>query len=302
MTCLSSYRMKLPLFNVVKATNCTCLPKYNINPYLGRCAHSCIYCYATKFPSFNGPTVPRLSLTEDIVKMARNTKTKLPVMLSDCTDPYQPMEENCKITRRCVEVLAEYDFPLLIVTKSDLVTRDIEIFRRVPTVVSITVTTLRKDVANLIEPNASPPSRRLSALERVANEGIPTTVRIDPIIPTLTSEKENYEEIVSNAAEIGVRQITASTLKPIRGFFSSLKKANSEVYEEICKAYDDGEWISGYKYLKREKRFTMLKEVKAIAIEYGLKFAACRGGFPELNTTICDGTAYCRGLLSEYLS
>ena len=291
--------MKLPLFNVAETARCTCLPKHNINPYLGRCAHGCVYCYAVKFPSFSGPTTPRLNLIEDIVKMVKSTKKKLPVMLSDCTDPYQPMEEECKITRRCIEVLAENGFPLLIVTKSDLVTRDIDIFRLTPTVVSMTITTPRKNIAELIEPDAPPPSRRFSALERVSEENVPAAVRIDPIIPTLTSDREDFEKIISKAAEAGARQVTASTLKPVRGFFQSLEKAHLGLSKTLRRAYADGEWISGYKYLERKRRLGILEEVRSITLSCGLEFATCREGFPELNTTICDGTAYCRGLLID---
>jgi len=291
--------MKLPLFSIAKSARCTCLPKYNINPYLGRCAHRCIYCYAAKFPSFTGPTTPRSSPIKDIANMVRNTEKKLPVMLSDATDPYQPMETRHEITRRCLEVLAENGFPLLIVTKSDLVTRDIDIFRRTPTVVSITITTARKNIAGLIEPYAPPPGMRFSALKRVTEENIPTAVRIDPIIPTLNSDRQDLEKIVFKAAEAGVKQVTASTLKPIRGFFQSLRKAHPPLFETLKRVYADGEWISGYKYLGREKRLGILEEVRSIALSYGLGFATCREGFPELNTTICDGTAYCRGLLTN---
>jgi len=146
--------MRLPLFNSPRAGFCTCLPKFNLNTYLGRCAHECIYCYAVKFPSFVGRTLPRLKLLDQIESMAENTKHKLPVMMSDCTDPYQPLEAERKITRRCAEVLAKHGFPLLIVTKSDMVTRDLDVFKRTPTVVAMTITTPHEDVAKLIEPFA----------------------------------------------------------------------------------------------------------------------------------------------------
>jgi len=216
--------MKLPSFNVVKSAFCTCPPKYNINPYLGRCAYRCIYCYAVKFPSFRGPTVPRLRLKEDIARMAENTHQRLPVMFSDATDPYQPMERKYEITRRCLEVLADKGFPLLIVTKSDLVTRDIDVFKKTRTVVSMTITTPRREVAEIIEPYAPSFKARLSALKRIADEGIPTVVRIDPVIPTVNLNDEDLEAIISESAEIGVKQITVSTLKPVKGFFRALKK------------------------------------------------------------------------------
>ncbi len=292
--------MRLPLFSRVKRAYCSCLPKYNINPYLGRCEHGCIYCYAPKFPSFNGPVKPRLNLKSEIVDMVKEIGLKMPVMLSDCTDPYQPLEEKYGITRRCLEVLSEHGFPLLIVTKSDMVVRDLDIFKRTSTVVSITITTLREDLASLIEPAAPPPEDRFTALKRIADEGIPTIVRIDPIIPSLNSDRESVEEIISKAASIGVRQVTASTFKPIRGFFKYLKERYGWMFRSLYESYIDGVWISGYKYLNREKSFRLLRMVRDIALKYKLEFAACREGFPELNTTICDGTAYCRRLLTDY--
>ncbi len=293
--------MRLPLFNIVRSAFCTCLPKYNINPYLGRCAHGCIYCYAVKFPSFTGSTVPRLSLEEDIERMVEGTRMRLPVMLSDSTDPYQPMEKEYKIVRRCIEVLAKHEFPLLIVTKSDLVTRDIDIFKETCTVVSMTITTLRDDVTNLLEPHAPSPESRFSSLSKVADEGVPTVLRIDPIIPTVNSDMEDLEMIVSRAAEIGVKQITASTMKPVRGFFPSLKMRNPELYRRLIGIYADGVWTSGYKYLSSEKRLNILEALKAVVLKYGMEFATCREGFSQLNTTICDGTAYCREFLSRFM-
>jgi len=294
--------MGLPLFNVVRSAFCTCLPKYNINPYLGRCAHRCVYCYAVKFPSFRGPTKPRLVLKEKIGEIVARTKVRLPVMLSDCTDPYQPLEEEHKITRECLKVLAKQGFPVLIVTKSDLVTRDIDLFKRTRTVVSMSVTTPREEIASLIEPNAPNPKRRLKALERIADEGVPTVLRIDPIIPTVNSDPEDLETLVSAASEIGVRQITASTMKPVRGFFKRFKeKASRETYRRVVEAYSDGHWIAGYRYLNVEKRASILRRLRSITLKYGLEFATCREGIRGLNTTLCDGTTYCRNLLNRYV-
>jgi len=294
--------MKLPSFNVVKSAFCTCPPKYNINPYLGRCAYRCIYCYAVKFPSFRGPTVPRLRLKEDIVRMAENTHQRLPVMFSDATDPYQPMERKYEITRRCLEVLADKGFPLLIVTKSDLVTRDIDVFKKTRTVVSMTITTPRREVAEIIEPYAPSFKSRLSALKRIADEGIPTVVRIDPVIPTVNLNDEDLEAIISESAEIGVKQITVSTLKPVKGFFRALKKKHPRLFERLREAYRDGEWIMGYKYLNREVRLKIVERIRKKVLSYGLAFATCREGFSWLNTNICDGTAYCRSTLERFMN
>jgi len=125
-------------------------------------------------------------------------------------------------------------------------------------------------------------------------------VRIDPIIPGVNSDEKDFEVIISRSAEIGVKQITASTLKPVYGFFSGIKK-NSDLVKKINEAYRAGEWISGYKYLNKKVRLEIIKEVREKALQYGLAFATCREGFPWLNTAICDGSAYCRNTLERFI-
>jgi len=292
--------MRLPLFNSPRAGFCTCLPKYNLNTYLGRCAHQCIYCYAVKFPSFVGRTLPRLKLLDQIEGMAKNTKQKLPVMMSDCTDPYQPLEAEHKITRKCAEVLAKHGFPLLIVTKSDMVMRDIDVFKRTPTVVAMTITTPNADVAKLIEPFAPPPEKRLSALQKIVDEGVIVVARIDPILPTVNDDEKDFESLVSMLANIGVKQVTVATMKHVRGFFSTLKRTDPEICERLAKEYANGTWAVGYKYLPIEKRRRIIETLRPIVLKHGLAFASCREGFSEYNTTLCDGTAYCRNLLDSH--
>jgi len=291
--------MKLPLFNSPRMALCTCLPKYNLNTYLGSCAHGCIYCYATKFPSFVGPPLPRLNLLDKIEEMAERSKPKFPVMMSACTDPYQPLEREHEVTRRCAEVLAKHGFPLLMVTKSDLVTRDIEIFKRTPTVVAVTVNTLGEDIAGFIEPYAPPPCRRIAALRKIAGEGIATVARIDPIIPTVNDDEGEFEELTLALKKAGVRQVTVSTLKPVTGFFSALRARDREAWDKLRKIYADGRWVMGYKYLHEEKRRKILEKLRPVVLNRGLNFAHCREGF-GFNTSLCDGTAYCRPLLSSF--
>jgi len=294
--------MKLPLFNSTKAAFCTCLPKYNLNTYLGRCAHQCAYCYAVKFPSFVGQAQPRLKLLEQIDGMARNTRLKLPVMLSDCTDPYQPLEKEYKITRRCIEVLAKHGFPLLMVTKSNMVIRDVDILKQTPTVVAVTITTPREEIANLIEPYAPPPEKRLSALQKIVEKGVPAVARIDPILPGINDDLKDFESLVSSLASVGVRQVTVATMKLVRGAFSATKQTHPKVWKKLTNEYADGIWLAGYKYLHPEKRRRILERLRPIVLRHGLSFASCREGFPQLNTSLCDGTEQCRRLLNPYMS
>ncbi|MCX8175635.1 MAG: radical SAM protein [Candidatus Bathyarchaeota archaeon] len=284
-----------PKFNIVRKAYCTCPPKYNLNPYLGRCMHGCLYCYAVKFPSFNGPLKPRVNLPEILEKVAEKTKPRLYVMLSDSTDPYQPVERDLGLTRKCLKILAKHGFPVLIVTKSDLFLRDLDILTKTRSVVSVTVTTLKEDVVETFEPYTPTPEKRVKALEFAAKKGLPVIVRVDPIIPWINDGEDDFRRLVLTLKSVGVRHIVVSTLKPVKGFFAKLKKANPKLSEKIWSIYRDGKQIAGYKYLPDEFRFKIISKLRRIVLYEGLHFSSCREGFPQLNTTICDGSAYLQG-------
>ncbi|HDI01157.1 MAG TPA: radical SAM protein [Candidatus Bathyarchaeota archaeon] len=289
--------MKLSLFKAARGAFCTCPPKYNLNVYKGRCAHGCLYCYSIKFPPFReGPPEPRKALRERIHLMARATRPIMPVMVSDCTDPYQPIEAGFGLTRHCLQVLIKHSFPILVVTKSNLVVRDADVLARGQVVVSITITTLDRELARRLEPGAPSPSERLKALERLSELGIPTTARVDPILPGLNDDLASLEELIGAIAEAGAKQVTSSTFKPVRGTFRLMRELDEGLYEVVRPAYlaEGAKWISGYLYLPAKRRYELMQTVRGLAISEGLEFAVCREGFTELNTTICDGTAFIR--------
>jgi len=283
---------RLSRFNAPRYAYCTCPPKYNVNPYLGRCAHNCLYCYAVKFPSFQGPLKPRFKLVREIGRMAARTRPKLPVMLSDTTDPYQPAEARYEITRKCLEALVKEGFPILIVTKSDLVARDLDLLSSGKAAVSITVTSLDDRFSRLMEPGAPPPFRRLKALRRLAEAGIPAIARIDPIIPGLNDNPEDLEHLVMRLKDVGVKHVTASTLKPVRGFFKRLGKVSPPLAARLQEAYRQAETVAGYGYLPSQARLKTVSLVRGYVLREGMTFASCRENLQHLNTSICDGTAY----------
>jgi len=234
--------------------------------------------------------------------MAKNTKPKLPVMLSDCTDPYQPLEATHQITRKCTQTLAKHGFPLLIVTKSNLVTRDIDIYKKTPTVISVTITTPHENTAKTIEPHAPTPEKRLSAIQKVVESGIVATARIDPILPTINDDEKDFESLVTTLANIGVKQVTVATMKHVRGFPAAMKKTNPQATQRLAHEYKNGTWTVGYKYLPFEKRRKIIETLRPIVLKHKLAFASCREQLSQYNTTLCDGTAYCRNLLDTHLT
>ncbi|MCD6444088.1 radical SAM protein [Candidatus Bathyarchaeota archaeon] len=289
--------MALPKFKSPPEAYCTCPPKFNINPYLGRCGHGCLYCYSVKFPAFRGEVKPRFELLEKLKRRKRLAKVKLPVMLSDCTDPYQPIERKTLMTRKILEVLVDNGFPMLIVSKSDLVVRDIDLLTKTPTVVTLTVTSLDEGFTSLMEPAAPKPLKRIEALRRLSKAGIPVGARIDPIIPGLNDDPRELKELIENLASSGVRHVTVSTLKPVRGFFKTLKRLDLDLYYRLRNVYSQGRWIHGYKYLPEDYRHRIVKMLRSMVLEYGMSFASCRENLAGLNTDICDGTGLIRKTL-----
>jgi DNA repair photolyase len=189
---------------------------YSINPYRG-CSHGCIYCYARPTHEFLGFSAgldfeTKIFVKEDAPDLLRkelSAKRYQPVTLSisGVTDCYQPAERQFRLTRRCLEVLAEFGNPCGVITKSHLVTRDLDVLsdlaRRNLTVVILSVTTLNADLSSRMEPRAASPGRRLAAIEELSRAGIPTGVMVAPVVPGLTDHE--MPSILKAAAGAGAR-------------------------------------------------------------------------------------------------
>jgi DNA repair photolyase len=188
----------------------------SINPYRG-CEHGCVYCFARPTHAYLGlspgldfesklfmkPDAPAL-LERELSTPGYTPKT---IAIGTNTDPYQPIEKQYEIMRRILEVLERAGHPVGIVTKSALVTRDIDILSRMASRnlarVAISVTTLDGALARRMEPRAASPARRLEALRRLAQAGIPTSVMVAPVIPELNDAE--IERILDAAALAGVQ-------------------------------------------------------------------------------------------------
>jgi DNA repair photolyase len=189
----------------------------SINPYRG-CEHGCIYCFARPTHAYMGLS-PGLDFeTRLFVKpnAAALLERELsapgyqikPIAMGTNTDPYQPIEREHRITRSVLEVLAAANHPVMIVTKSHLVTRDIDILGPMAekglAKVALSVTTLDRKLARAMEPRAATPARRLDALQKLAEAGIPAGVLVAPVIPALNDSE--IERILDAAEAVGVRE------------------------------------------------------------------------------------------------
>ena len=189
----------------------------SINPYRG-CEHGCIYCYARPFHEYLGFSSgldfeSKIMVKEDAPKLLRNElsspkwKPQL-IAISGVTDCYQPVERKLKLTRGCLEVLAEFRNPVTIVTKNFLVTRDIdylsELARHQAAAVYISLTTLDLELRKVMEPRTSPPLARLAAINALSKAGIPVGVLLAPIVPGLTDHE--IPRLLDAAAKAGARE------------------------------------------------------------------------------------------------
>jgi DNA repair photolyase len=162
---------------------------YCINPYVG-CFHGCRYCYATFMKRFTGHTEAWGSFVDvkvnspEVLQRQLQRKARGRVMISSVTDAYQPIEAKYKLTRKCLEVLLEHQFPVDILTKSPLVLRDLDLIKEFKDIeVGITVTTNDEKIRKVFEPQAPSITARINALKKLHNNGINTYAFIGPVLP-----------------------------------------------------------------------------------------------------------------------
>jgi DNA repair photolyase len=277
--------MLLTVFDPWKSQLCTCPRKLTFNPYTG-CDHGCLYCYASSYiPRFR-ECRPKKNLLSRLKREAARLNGEL-VSISNSSDPYPRLEQTSGLTRKCLEILAESRCRLQIVTKSDLVTRDINILQDVPCVVSVTVLTADDGLSRKLEPGAPVSSRRLKAIKTLVENGIPTTVRIDPVIPFINDDLSALMEAV---ADLGALHVTCSTYKVKPDNWRRFSVVFPEVAEKLNPHYFvEGERIGRSTYLPRNLRFGLMKKAKESAEDHRLKFGCCREGF-SLNSAVCDGS------------
>ena len=188
----------------------------SINPYRG-CEHGCIYCFARPNHEYLGFSAgldfeSRILVKEDAPELLRDELMSprwkpQPIAISGVTDAFQPIERRLGLTRRCLEVLVEFRNPVVIITKNELVTRDIDLLSALAkndgALVFVSVTTLDGSLAGELEPRASHPDRRLVAIEKLAAAGIHTGVLVAPVIPGLTDHE--MPAIIAAAAKAGAK-------------------------------------------------------------------------------------------------
>lgn len=207
----------------------------SVNPYRG-CEHGCIYCYARPYHEYLGMSCgldfeTKVLVKEDAPELLRAALvsprwTPQVIVMSGVTDPYQPVERRLRITRRCLEVLADFRNPVAVVTKNHLVTRDVDLLARLAehgaASVTLSITTLDTDLQRAMEPRACTPARRLLAIRTLADAGVPVGVNVAPVIPGLSDHE--MPRILAAAAEAGATRAGFIMLRlpyAVKGLFET---------------------------------------------------------------------------------
>lgn len=279
--------MILKPFDPWKSPLCSCPPKLSLNPYTG-CPHGCLYCYASSYiPRFH-ECRPKENLLKRIGREAKAVPAGTLVAMSNSSDPYPFLEKDLLLSRGCLQVFKERSLRVQVVTKSDMVVRDIDLLARMDAAAAITITTMNESVSRRLEPGAPPPVRRLDAVRRLSENGVPASVRIDPIIPGINDLE--IEDLVLAASSAGARHITTSTYKARPASLKAICRAFPEAKESLEALFRRGDRRSGCLYLPWETRRRLILEVGRIALQEGLTFAACREGIPPVAGVQCDGS------------
>jgi len=223
-----------------------------VNPYVG-CMHSCVYCYASFMEKFAGRREQWGSWVEARTNIAAVLAHELrrprsgKVMLSSVTDAYQPAENTTKLTRACLCRLAGSGMSVSILTKSDLVVRDIDILTSfggllgdTSVKVGISITTLSDELAAVIEPGAPSPSRRLAALRELSKAGIPTWVFIAPALPGIADNRDAIAAIEHEARRAGASEVEVDPLNfypvPVRRLVDALTPTAPAIADAVKSA------------------------------------------------------------------
>jgi DNA repair photolyase len=232
---------------------------WSLNPYMG-CVHRCTFCYVRAFerradrPSDDryGRSIRVKTNVAQVLRreLARSSWEREIVAIGAATDPYQPAEGRYKLTRACLEVLAEYANPVRIITRGPMIVRDVDVLARLASRASLGVTfsvpTIDHEIWRRTEPGTAPPHQRLRALRVLVDAGIEANVGMAPILPGLSDKPELLADVVRAAREAGATGVWANLLHLQPGTKEHFLTALERDWPELLPHYEELYERSGY--------------------------------------------------------
>ena len=212
-----------------------------INIYRG-CEHGCIYCDSRSRcynmnHAFEDIEV-KINAPELLEQALKHKRKRCMIGTGSMSDPYMPLEKELKLTRKCLEIIDIYNFGFTLITKSDLVLRDLDLLKKInektKCVVQMTITTFDDELCRIIEPNVCVTSRRIEVLKILHENNIPTIVWMTPILPFINDNEENIMNILKACKKAGVYGIMTF------GIGLTLREGDREYYYEKLDSYFPG--------------------------------------------------------------
>src|SRR5262245_48973414 len=224
---------------------------WSLNPYMG-CAHRCTFCYVRAFElradrpadSRYGTSIRvKVNVAEVLrAELARPSWQREPIAIGAATDPYQPAEGRYRLTRACIQALAEAANPFSLITRGPLIVRDVDVLvgaaKRADVSVAFSVTTLDREVWRRTEPGTAPPHQRLRALSRLVEAGVKASVGMAPILPGISDSPEQLAEVVRAAREAGACGVWGNLLYLKPGTREHFLEALARDWPELLPEYE----------------------------------------------------------------
>ena len=219
------------------------LADYAVNPYVG-CEHGCRYCYGRFMMRYAKHREPwgcfvdvKVNAPRVLMKQVKRSRVGR-VFVSSVCDGWQPLEKDYGITRACVEILLENGFPITILTKSALASRDLDLIQgRRDVELGATLAALDEGVRRIFEPRGSSGQERLSLLKQAKEKGITTYAFLGPIMPYLFDTEENLRRLLGAFRDVGVDWIYLDLLNPRPGVWASLSAILRDHYPHLVPRY-----------------------------------------------------------------
>jgi DNA repair photolyase len=266
--------------------------KWSLNPYMG-CVHRCTFCYVRAFeqradrPSddrYGRSIRVKVNVAEVLRReLSKSTWKREWVAIGAATDPYQPAEGRYKLTRACIEALAEAATPFSIITRGPMIVRDLDVLseaaRRADVSVTFSIPTLDEEVWRKTEPSTAHPRQRLRAVQRLVDAGIKAGVGMAPILPGISDHPEQLAEVVKGAREAGATGVWTNLLFLRPGTREHFLEHLARDWPELVPYYE--ELYRGRAYLGSAEVKPVRKRVSGLARKFGVADRRVRPLEPE---------------------
>lgn len=254
-----------------------------VNPYVG-CGHSCVYCYSRFMKRFTGHTEEwgtfidvKINISKVLEKQLKSPKYRnQQIYIGTVTDPYQPIEKKYKLTREILKVLLNHKNHISILTKSDLVLRDIDLLKKFKEIdVNFTVNTLNEKWKKLVEPNSSAAKQRLRAMEKLTSQGIGVYAMMGPYWPVFTDPETLFKAF----KKAGVSRVFTESFNTVGGNWTGVERVLRKYYPQFLSEmrktlFNKNKFYEFYGKAQREIGQSSKKYKIPTTIYFGLGHAA----------------------------